>query len=112
MVSNLLHPAFFSQQSLTLTAVYYIPIWFQSIKGVGAVDSGIRLVPLMLGIVAASISGGFINQKIGYYTPLGIAGASIMAIGAGLITTWQVDTGSAKWIGYQVMYGFGMGLCF
>lgn len=35
-----------------------------------------------------------------------------MAIGAGLITTWQVDTGSAEWIGYQVMYGFGMGLCF
>ena len=35
-----------------------------------------------------------------------------MAIGAGLITTWQIDTGSAKWIGYQVMYGFGMGMCF
>ena len=66
----------------------------------------------MLGTVVASILGGFLNQKIGYYTPLGIAGASIMAIGAGLITTWQVDTGSAKWIGYQVMYGFGMGLCF
>lgn len=35
-----------------------------------------------------------------------------MAIGAGLITTWEVNTGSDKWIGYQVMFGFGMGLCF
>ena len=35
-----------------------------------------------------------------------------MAIGAGLLTTLQVDTDMGKWIGYQVLYGFGMGLCF
>ena len=97
---------------LTLISVYYIPIWFQSVKGVSAVESGIRLLPLMLGTVVASISGGFLNQKIGYYTPLGIAGSCIMAVGAGLLTTLEVGTGSDKWIGYQVMYGFGMGFCF
>ncbi len=75
-------------------------------------ESGIRLVPLMLGQVVASIFGGFLNQKIGYYTPLGIAGACMMSVGAGLLTTLQVDTGAGKWIGYQVLYGFGMGLCF
>ena len=93
--------------------VYYLPIWFQSIKGVEAVQSGIRLLPLMIGTVVASIGGGFANSKIGYYTPFGIAGACLMSIGAGLITTFQaVGTGSDKWIGYQVLYGFGMGLCF
>ena len=35
-----------------------------------------------------------------------------MSVGAGLLTTLQVDTGERKWIGYQVLYGFGMGLCF
>lgn len=36
-----------------------------------------------------------------------------MSVGAGLITTFQaVGTGSDKWIGYQVLYGLGMGLCF
>lgn len=92
--------------------MYYIPIWFQSVKGAAAVESGIRLVPLMLGQVVASIFGGFLNQKIGYYTPLGIAGACMMSVGAGLLMTFQVDTGAGKWIGYQVLYGFGMGLCF
>lgn len=92
--------------------MYYIPIWFQSVKGVTAVESGIRLLPLMLGLVVASISGGFLNQKIGYYTPLGIAGACMMSVGAGLLTTLQVSSGEGKWIGYQVLYGFGMGLCF
>lgn len=97
---------------LTLITVYYIPIWFQSVKGVTALESGIRLLPLMLGQVVASISGGFLNHKIGYYTPLGIAGACMMSVGAGLLTTLQVSTGEGKWIGYQVLYGFGMGLCF
>lgn len=95
-----------------LVTVYYIPIWFQSVKGVAAVESGIRLLPLMLGQVVASIFGGILNQTIGYYTPLGIAGACIMSVGAGLLTTLQVDTSEGKWIGYQLLYGFGMGLCF
>ncbi len=34
-----------------------------------------------------------------------------MTIGAGLLTTLQVDTGEGKWIGYQIIYGFGLGLC-
>lgn len=35
-----------------------------------------------------------------------------MSVGAGLITTFWVDTPEGKWIGYQVIYGTGMGLCF
>ncbi|KAH8726142.1 major facilitator superfamily domain-containing protein [Phaeosphaeriaceae sp. PMI808] len=92
--------------------IYYIPLWFQVIKGVPAVNSGIRLLPFILAFVLAMISGGFINQKIGYYTPLGIAGSCIMTVGAGLLTTLQVDTSSSKWIGYQILLGVGMGFCF
>lgn len=35
-----------------------------------------------------------------------------MSIGAGLLTTLQIDTGAGKWIGYQIMYGLGLGWCF
>ena len=35
-----------------------------------------------------------------------------MPVGAGFLTTLEVGTGSGKWIGYQILYGFGMGLCF
>lgn len=35
-----------------------------------------------------------------------------MSVGAGLLTTLHVGTREGKWIGYQVVYGFGMGLCF
>ncbi|KZF24112.1 putative MFS aflatoxin efflux pump [Xylona heveae TC161] len=91
---------------------YFLPIWFQSIKGVPAVDSGIRLLPIMLSMVIGSILAGITTSKIGYYTPFAIVGSCIMSVGAGLLTTLQIDTGEGKWIGYQVLYGFGMGLCF
>ncbi|KAH8812850.1 putative MFS aflatoxin efflux pump [Xylogone sp. PMI_703] len=92
--------------------VYYLPIWFQSITGVSPVQSGIRLLPTMLSMVLAVIGAGFLTQKLGYYTPFAISGSCLMSIGAGLLTTLKVDTSSGKWIGYQIIYGFGMGLCF
>ncbi|PHH89544.1 hypothetical protein CDD83_5803 [Cordyceps sp. RAO-2017] len=92
--------------------VFFLPIWFQSIQGTSAAQSGIRTLPFMLSMVLASIASGFLNTKIGYYTPIAIVGSCIMAVGSGLFTTLQIDTGADKWIGYQVLYGIGLGLCF
>ncbi|KAM5444835.1 hypothetical protein MferCBS31731_000290 [Microsporum ferrugineum] len=97
---------------LTTLTVYYLPIWFQAIKNVSPVDSGIHLLPMMVSFIITQLAGGFINQKIGYYTPLGIFGISAMTIGAGLLTTLQTHSSSGTWIGYQILYGFGMGFCF
>ncbi|KAG9254387.1 putative MFS aflatoxin efflux pump [Emericellopsis atlantica] len=91
---------------------YFLPIWFQVVKDVSAVDSGIRLLPFMLSMVLATMSNGFFVQRIGYYTPTAIVGACLMTVGAGLLTTLQVDTGVGKWIGYQILAGFGLGMCF
>lgn len=92
--------------------IYYLPIWFQAIQGVSAVQSGIRTLPLVLGMVVASIGSGIAISRVGYYTPFMITGVVFMSIGAGLLTTLQVDTGSSKWIGYQFLFGWGMGLTF
>lgn len=66
----------------------------------------------MISMVAGSISGGNLNTKIGYYTPLAIVGTCLMCVGNGLLTTFEVDTGARKWIGYQILYGLGLGLAF
>jgi hypothetical protein len=92
--------------------VYFLPIYFQVCKGASAAQSGIRLLAMLLPMVFGSITGGMINTKIGYYTPLGIIGSCVMAVGAGLITTFGPGTGEGKWIGYQVLYGIGLGYCF
>jgi hypothetical protein len=93
-----------------LVLVYYLPLYFQAIKGVNAVESGIRLLPLILSIVLGSMSAGLITFKSGYYAPSMIASPCFSSIGAGLISTWRVDTPIGKWIGYQILFGFGLGL--
>ena len=96
--------------SAMMTMVYYLPIWFQAIKDVSAVKSGIDILPVLLSLVLSSILAGILVTKIGYYTPFMIGNSVIMSIGAGLITTWTPDTMHPKWIGYQVIFGFGMGM--
>lgn len=90
---------FFSGSSIIII-FYYLPLWFQAIKGYSAVDAGIRLLPMVLPMVHASITTGILISKTGYYTPFMICGVVLLSIGAGLLTILQVDTGEAKWIGY------------
>jgi len=89
--------------------VYYLPIWFQAIKGVSAVGSGIRNIPMILSLVIFSMISGGIITKIGYYTPFVIASTVLMSIGAGLLSTLKTDTGSGEWIGFQILFGAGVG---
>jgi MFS family permease len=93
-----------------MTMVYYIPLWFQAIKGVTAVQSGINTMAFVLPLVVASIIAGGIITKTGWYNPWMIGCPVIMAIGSGLIVTFSVDTGSEKWIGYLFLFGFGLGI--
>nr|POE78410.1 efflux pump roqt [Quercus suber] len=79
---------------------------------VSSVQSGIRLLPLMLAMVLGSMGGGFTTTKIGYYNPYAIVGSCIMSVGAGLITTFNMNTSEGVWIGYQILFGFGLGLSF
>ena len=88
--------------------MYYLPIWFQAIDGLSAVNSGIHLLPMMMPIVVASIITGQLVSRIGYYTPFMIFGVCLSAIGAGLLTTLEIGSKS-KWIGFQIVYGFGLG---
>jgi MFS family permease len=89
--------------------VYFLPIWFQAIKGVTATKSGIMNLPAILGLVIVSMVGGGLVTVLGYYTPFMLISSVLMAIGAGLLTTFETDTNSPKWIGYQFIFGAGVG---
>ncbi|KAJ5983525.1 hypothetical protein N7481_005624 [Penicillium waksmanii] len=92
--------------------VYYVPIYFQSVKGSSAMKSGIQLLPLMLATVVSSVTFGGLITAAGYYTPFLIGSTAIAAIGTGLITLFDVDMPSGKWIGYQIVAGAGVGAGF
>ncbi|KAF7592084.1 hypothetical protein BBP40_000689 [Aspergillus hancockii] len=92
--------------------IFYLPIWFQAIKNVSATKSGIMNLPLLLPMIICSIAAGACVTIFGYYTPFMIAAPVLLAIGGGLLSTLKVDSGHAQWIGYQVIYGIGIGIGF
>lgn len=89
--------------------IYWVPIWFQAVKGATAFKSGIYCLPMILALVIANAITGGGTSVIGYYNPFYYASVVLSAIGAGLLTTWTVDVSTGKWIGYQIVYGFGVG---
>lgn len=90
--------------------VYYLPIWFQAVQGASAVDSGLRNLPMLISIVVASMIAGVAVTVFGYYTPFMIASTVLISIGAGLLSTFEPSTERTAWIGYQVIFGLGVGL--
>ncbi|OAP56030.1 hypothetical protein AYL99_10182 [Fonsecaea erecta] len=90
--------------------IYWVPIWFQAIKNASAFKSGIMCLPMVLALVIANILTGVGTTAIGYYAPFYFGCVVLSAIGAGLLTTFETSTGHEKWIGYQIIYGFGVGL--
>jgi hypothetical protein len=79
------------------------------VKGTTAEQSGIRTIPYLGSIIVSSIIVGGGITAIGWYKPFMIVGGAIFTIGAGMIYTLQVPSGAAKWIGYQLLSGFGAG---
>jgi hypothetical protein len=93
-----------------MLVVYYPPIWFQAIKRTSAFESGLRSVPTVLGLLVSSTLSGQFTMRVGYYVPPMIVSPVIASIATGLLTTLNVNSGHAEWIGYQVLYGFGLEL--
>lgn len=89
--------------------IFYIPIYFQSVKGSSATRSGIEILPLLLAVVFSSMATGGLISATGRYTPVLIVCMVLFAIGSGLITTFDIDTNMGKWIGYQILAGVGIG---
>ncbi|KAL2870692.1 MDR family MFS transporter [Aspergillus lucknowensis] len=90
--------------------LYYIPIWFQAIKGASAIRSGVMNLPMVLAYVAFSMSGGYVTSVIGYYMPFTYLTVLFMAVGSGLLSSLDVSSGNSEWIGYQFLFGAGVGL--
>ncbi|KAI0974607.1 MFS general substrate transporter [Xylaria arbuscula] len=93
-----------------LMAIYYLPLWFQVVKGASATQSGVYTLPFVLSLVVGSTLSGAFTQKVGYYVPAMIASPSLLAVGQGLMSTFRVNESSSHWIGFQVVAGFGLGL--
>ncbi|KAG2421749.1 hypothetical protein HFD88_005725 [Aspergillus terreus] len=95
-----------------MSLVYYLSIWFQVIKGNTAMEAGLSTLPLVLSLVLMGVLSAALTQKIGYYVPAMLVAPVLCAIGAGLLSTLSPTSDHAHWIGYQVLFGLGVGCGF
>ncbi|EPE25582.1 MFS general substrate transporter [Glarea lozoyensis ATCC 20868] len=92
--------------------LYYLPIYFQSVQGVSASDSGIRNLPFIIAMTLFIVLSGGALTTFGYFTPFFIAGAVLTTIGSGLLYTLDIGSPSSHWIGFQILAGIGLGISF
>ncbi|KAF9634907.1 hypothetical protein BFW01_g5802 [Lasiodiplodia theobromae] len=92
--------------------LYYLPIYFQAIRSTSAQESGIRNLALIIADTITVIGSGAIITATGQFAPLVVLGAVMTTVGSGLLYTLDQTSGPGEWIGYQVLAGLGIGLCF
>ena len=91
-------------------AIVMLPLYMQVVKGYSATDAGLKLIPLMLGIVSTSILSGKLITKNGKYKRFPIMGTAIMTLGILAMYTLQIDTPYWQLSIYAIMVGAGLGL--
>ena len=90
-------------------SITYLPLFLQIVKGSSATASGLQLLPLMAGVLVASIGSGLLITKLGRYKMFPIIGTALMAVGLFLLSGLEVDTSIAAADVYMVVLGLGLG---
>ncbi len=93
-----------------LGALSYLPTYMQYVQGTSATTSGVRLLPMVLALLVASIAAGNAVSKTGRYKIFPLVGAAGMTIGLYLLSRLDTDTGFWEASAYMAVLGFGIGL--
>ncbi len=91
-------------------AIVFLPLYLQLVYGATPTESGLRMVPLMAGLLLAAVASGRVISRIGRYRPFPIAGTAILVVGMYLLSLLAVDT--VPWVAsvYMLVVGVGIGL--
>jgi EmrB/QacA subfamily drug resistance transporter len=90
--------------------IIYLPEYQQVVRGYSATKSGLLMLPLVLGLLTASILSGRIISKTGRYRIFPLIGTVLSGIGLLLLSQLAVDT--SQWVlsFWMLVTGFGIGL--
>jgi EmrB/QacA subfamily drug resistance transporter len=91
-------------------AIIFAPQYLQTVRGVSPTSSGLRLLPLLAGLLLCSVGSGRLISKTGHYKIFVVAGTGILTIGTGLLTLVRVNTGSVDYSLILFVVGVGLGL--
>ncbi|KUL92547.1 hypothetical protein ZTR_02653 [Talaromyces verruculosus] len=90
--------------------LFYLPIYFQSVHSQSAIASGVNTLPFIALFALGSMMAGTIVGKTRIFQPILLISGLLATIGAALLYTVDLDSSRARYIGPQVIFGFGIGL--
>ncbi|MFE7625755.1 MDR family MFS transporter [Streptomyces sp. NPDC057509] len=93
-----------------LGAMIFLPTYLQYVDGDSATLSGVRTLPMVVGLLAASIFSGNVVSKTGRYRIFPVIGSLVMAAGLFLLSRMGPDSGVWLESLYMVVLGIGIGL--
>ncbi|MFJ6486878.1 MFS transporter [Streptomyces sp. M54] len=91
-------------------AASYLPTYLQMVDGVSATESGLLMLPMMMGIVGGSIVSGQLITRTGRYRIYPIVGSAVSVVGMALLSLLEADTSVLAYSFYQAVLGIGIGL--
>ncbi|WP_374214426.1 MFS transporter [Streptomyces sp. Je 1-79] len=91
-------------------AASYLPTFLQMVEGATATESGLLMLPLMGGIVLASIVSGQLITRTGHYRIYPVLGGAISVVGMWLLSRMETDTPRLHHSVWQAVLGVGIGL--
>lgn len=92
-----------------LGVVMFMPLYMQVVQGINATQSGVALLPLMLGMLVSSVCSGRLVTRSGRYKPLMVGGGIVLAIGVALLMNIDVDTTPRDLAWRLAITGIGLG---
>ncbi|MEI5097375.1 MDR family MFS transporter [Streptomyces sp. PmtG] len=94
-----------------LGAMTFLPTYLQYVDGDSATISGVRTLPMVAGLLIASIFSGNVVSRTGTYRIFPIVGALVMAVGLFLMSL--MGSATSAWLEslYMFVLGTGIGLC-
>ncbi|SLJ95318.1 MULTISPECIES: MDR family MFS transporter [unclassified Paenibacillus] len=94
-----------------ITASIYIPIYIQGVLGGSATNSGLVLLPMMLGSVVTAAGGGAMLTKLRYRSIM-LPTLALLVIGIALLTTLTTDSSRFMVTIFMILVGLGIGSSF
>ena len=89
-------------------ALAYLPQYMQVVRGVSPTLSGLRLLPMMLGLLLTSIGTGQLVSRWGRYKIFPIVGTAVMT--AGLFLLSRVGVSTSFWLVSLYLFILGVGI--
>jgi EmrB/QacA subfamily drug resistance transporter len=91
-------------------AASYLPTYLQMVDGASATESGLLMLPMMGGVVAASVISGQLISRSGRYKIYPVVGSAVSAVGMWLLSRLETGTSGLETGFAQAVLGVGVGL--